>query len=316
MEDLRRTLRALRRRPTYALTAVLSLALGIGANTAISRSWIKLFSGLFPFGIHRASCSSIEPGPLDGSASADEAGGPSFSIPALPRAARRAADALQRSGRRPDHDGQSLLRRGGTLRRCPSSLGNYFAVLGVRAARGRLIDEADDRAPGAGAVASPQLSVLAIALGTDPPCINRKDQRQRPPDDDRWRRREGFRWRERGGFRGRVRADHDESEITPDWNGFEDRRDHWVTLFARLKPGVTPEAAATAVNLAYRAQLEEDIAGCMVGCEPFLRNIRPRGSSSRREVGAAGNARAGQRPFVRAARDDASRPLSSWPAPM
>jgi predicted permease len=49
-------------------------------------------------------------------------------------------------------------------------------------------------------------------------------------------------------------------ELIPDWNGFDDRRDHWVTLFGRLKPGLTAAAAAAVLNVAYRAELEEDLA--------------------------------------------------------
>jgi predicted permease len=32
------------------------------------------------------------------------------------------------------------------------------------------------------------------------------------------------------------------------WNGFEDRRDHWLYLFARLKPGISAEAAAAPID--------------------------------------------------------------------
>ena len=63
-------------------------------------------------------------------------------------------------------------------------------------------------------------------------------------------------------------------EITPDWNGFEDRRDHWVTLFARLKPSTTPQAAGAAINVAYRAQLEEDIARLGGRSEEFRQKYR------------------------------------------
>ena len=36
--------------------------------------------------------------------------------------------------------------------------------------------------------------------------------------------------------------------MQPGFNGFENRRQYWVYLFARLKPGVSIEQAAVAIN--------------------------------------------------------------------
>jgi hypothetical protein len=49
-------------------------------------------------------------------------------------------------------------------------------------------------------------------------------------------------------------------EMTPDWDGIKDRKDYWVTLFGRLKPGTTLEQATTAINITYQPQLQQDIA--------------------------------------------------------
>ena len=48
-------------------------------------------------------------------------------------------------------------------------------------------------------------------------------------------------------------------EMTPDWDAFHDRLSHWLPMFGRLKPDVTREQAQAAMNVLYRAQLEEDI---------------------------------------------------------
>jgi hypothetical protein len=47
--------------------------------------------------------------------------------------------------------------------------------------------------------------------------------------------------------------------LTPDWDAFQDRKNYWIPLFARLKPGVTLAQAAAAINVTYRGQLEKDI---------------------------------------------------------
>ena len=49
-------------------------------------------------------------------------------------------------------------------------------------------------------------------------------------------------------------------EMTPDWDALKDRKDYWVTLFGRLKPGSTLEQAQTAINITYQPQLQQDIA--------------------------------------------------------
>ena len=41
--------------------------------------------------------------------------------------------------------------------------------------------------------------------------------------------------------------------MRPGWKGFEERRNYWAYLFARLKPGVSIEQARTAINVSYHA---------------------------------------------------------------
>ncbi|MGH7583659.1 MAG: ABC transporter permease, partial [Gemmatimonadales bacterium] len=43
--------------------------------------------------------------------------------------------------------------------------------------------------------------------------------------------------------------------VIPGWEGFNRRTSYWAYLFARLKPGVTPEQAAASINVPYRALL-------------------------------------------------------------
>ena len=49
------------------------------------------------------------------------------------------------------------------------------------------------------------------------------------------------------------------AQITPTWNGLNDRRFNWVRAFARLKPGVTAEQATAALQPYYRSLLEQEV---------------------------------------------------------
>jgi predicted permease len=273
VEDLRLTLRALRRRPTYVLTAVLSLAIGIGANTAIFSLLDQALLRTLPVRNPRGLVLLHQPGPLEGTASTDEAGGPSFSYPLFRGLQEQQTPFTGLAGARAttaslSYEGEAL---SGVAHRVS---GNYFAVLGVRAAIGRVIDEADDRAPGAGPVAILSYRYWKSRWGTDPSVLNRKIAVNGHPMTIVGVAERGFDGEKRGASVDVFVPITMNREITPDWNGFEDRRDHWVTLFARLKPGMTPGAAAAAINLAYRAQLEEDIVRLGRRNEQFLQTYR------------------------------------------
>ena len=48
------------------------------------------------------------------------------------------------------------------------------------------------------------------------------------------------------------------SELSQGWKSFDDHRDYWITLLARLKPGISIRQAEGAINTVYRGQLEID----------------------------------------------------------
>jgi predicted permease len=108
-----------------------------------------------------------------------------------------------------------------------------------------------------------------------------------------------------GGFRGTTLGQDPEvfvplamrGTMTPGWNGYENRRDYWAYLFARLAPGATLESATATVNVAYSALLQEVEAPLQQGMRPeTLERFRakelvlepgPRGQSDvRQEAGA------------------------------
>jgi predicted permease len=250
--------RSLRRNPCFAIAAVLSLALGIGANTAVFSLLHQLL--LTPLPVHKPDELVFlhHPGPLEGSVSTDEPGQPSFSYPVF-----RALQSAQRSftglaGARSvsvDLSYENHVVQGDAHR----VSGNYFEVLGVRAALGRLLSDEDDRTPGAHSVIVLSHRYWLARCGGDTSILNRTLTVNGHPMTIVGVAEAGFEGERRGTAVDVFVPISMNREITTGWNGFDDRMDHWVTLLARLRPGVTLEAAEATIHIAYRAQLEEDI---------------------------------------------------------
>jgi hypothetical protein len=173
VDDLRLVLRTLARQPAYALTAVFSLALGIGANTAIFSLLDQVLLRSLPVRNPRDLVLLYQTGPLEGSSSTDEPGGPSFSYPLFRGLQEHQTPFTGMAGARTttaslSYQGEAL---SGVAHRVS---GNYFAVLGVRAVIGRLLDEGDDRTPGAHPVAVLSYRYWTSRWGADPSVLNRK----------------------------------------------------------------------------------------------------------------------------------------------
>jgi putative ABC transport system permease protein len=147
--DLRYALRALRHRPLTSLVAVLCLAIGIGANTALF--------GVLDALLLRPPAGVSEPAELmristGDAAAATRGAGSSATWPAYEEARDRLAGVAEVAAYAP----RMLTltgREGGEPLQSVIATGNYFDVLGVRAQRGRLFTRGEDDARGAAPVA-------------------------------------------------------------------------------------------------------------------------------------------------------------------
>src|SRR5271168_4864499 len=154
MQDLRYSLRQIRRSPGFMLTAVLTLALGVGANTAIfsllDQALLRSLPVLKPQQLVVLSASGTA---WEGHSSNNGAGvEESFSYPMYRdlRDKGTAFDGLIATS--PTRVG---IAQNGTSNLVNAEIvsGNYFSVLGVPAAQGRLLAPTDDTAPGSNSVA-------------------------------------------------------------------------------------------------------------------------------------------------------------------
>lgn len=171
-QDLRHGLRVLRKSPVFCFTAILTLAVGIGANTAV----FTLLHGLFLRGLpvpRPAELARINLiGPLSGSKSA-EVGVP-WRIYQQLRLRQRSFEDLSAwvVGRVNVRDGEGVLRMYNAI--LPT--GNAFGVLGVKPYLGRLLDSSDDirGGPSMGWTAVLSHSFWYERFGGDPQIIGKQ----------------------------------------------------------------------------------------------------------------------------------------------
>jgi len=255
--DLRFAFRTLARSPMFTAVAVLSLALGIGANTSI-------FS-LLDQVVYR-SLPVRDPGSLVVFHVDDHSSGQTmqdnsqsvFSYPMYRDLRDRSpisSGVIARSGAP-----VSISWNGQTERaRAEIVSGNFFDVLGVRAQLGRLLSAEDDGAPGAHPVVVLSHDYWVRRFGSDPGVLNQKVAINRHPMI--------VIGVAPANFRGVLSGEDPEvlvpmamkREITPTWDGLTDRNVRWLNILARLKPGVSPQQAQAALQTVYRPILELEV---------------------------------------------------------
>src|SRR5262245_7977802 len=149
MKNLRFALRALFHAPFVTIIAILSLALGIGANTAIFSLFNQLLLQPLPVQEPSHLVNLGAPGPKDGSTSCNQAGDCDvvFSYLMFRDLEREqkvftGIAAHRIFGANIGYQGQTLTGEGMLVS------GSYFQVLGLRPAVGRLIDSSHDATVG------------------------------------------------------------------------------------------------------------------------------------------------------------------------
>jgi predicted permease len=252
MRNLKLALRVLLRSPFVTAVAILSIALGIGTNTAIFSMIHSVLLRPLPVEAARDLVNLEAPGPKPGSQSCGMAGGCDvvFSYPMFRDLERNPGPF---SGIAGHSETDANLAYKGQASSADISLvsGSYFPVLGLRPAIGRLLTPDDDRVIGANFVTVLGYGYWQNRLGGDPAVLGSSITINGQPFTIIGVAPQGF----DGTTVGRrpqlyvplsMRA-----KLSTWWNQFEERRSYWIYLFARRKPGVSIEQARTAINAIY-----------------------------------------------------------------
>ena len=261
MTDFKLALRTLFKTPFVTIVAVLSLALGIGANTAIYSMFDRILRRPLPVSEPTQLVNFSSPGPKQGSTSCNNAG-PCDDV--FSYAMFRDLERVQKPfvgiaahvefGANVGYNRQTVNTSGMLVS------GSYFPLLGIQPAAGRLLTQADDQTIGSHYVAVLGYNFWQTRLAGDRSVLNQtivvNGQRMTvvgiaPRDFDGTTL----------GTRPAVYVPLSmRGAVLNGWEGFDNRRSYWAYLFGRLKPGVSLEDAKQQVNVPYR-QILADVEG-------------------------------------------------------
>lgn len=271
LNDLRFALRQLRRSPAFALTAILTLALGIGANTAIFSLLDQALLRSLPV---------LDPQQLvilEGTGDAWEGhtgqhGGDTAAYFSYPMYKDLRDHNQAFAGLIATAPADVGISRNGIsqLGRAEVVSGNYFTVLGVRPAFGRLLTQNDDTQKDANPVVVLSFEFWKNHLGADPAVVGETLAINGHPFQVLGVAAPDFRsaiWGETPSLfvpmsmLGQIVPGKDKRLI--------DHTDRWMNILGRLKPGESRDQAAVAIAPLWHALRAEELKALGIESKHF-----------------------------------------------
>jgi predicted permease len=258
MSNLKLAFRHLLKAPFVTSVAVLSLALGIGANAAIFSLFNQMLLRPLPVPAPRELVNLSAPGPKPGSQSCNQSGNCQevFSYPMFRDLQKAHAVFTDIAAHR--LFGANLAYRNQTSNGEGVMVsGSYFPILGVRPAIGRLLSPEDDQKVGESLVVVLSHAYWTTRFNRDPNVLNDTLIVNGQHLTIVGVGPEGFDGTTLGARPQVFVPITLRGLMNPGFNQFHNRRNYWAYLFARLRPGVTIEEARTQLNVPYRAILND-----------------------------------------------------------
>jgi len=258
LQDVRFALRVLRKSPGFTTVAVLTLALGIGANTGIFTILREVLLQSLPVPHPEELVLLYSPGQRSGHVSSDESAGgaESFSYPMY----LNLRDRNQVFGGLAAKDTAwvNVTFHGNTERAAADVVtGNYFQTLGVNAVIGRIFEPADSAFPGGSPIVLLSYSYWKTRFGGDTSVLNQTMLVKDRPMTVIGVVQPGFDGIQRG-FVPKLYLPIT-MPLTPEPTGLADHKDYRIKLIGRLKPGVSKERAAAGLAPFYSALLSDEL---------------------------------------------------------
>ena len=253
--DLRFTVRSFRKTPPFAVTAVLSLMLGIGATTAIYSLVDQVLLHALP--VRQPERLVL----IDWKGDMVASGFGSWNLMSYPICR--------------DLDQQKQIFEGVFCRALTTVnlstgseshaaiaeiiSGNYFPVLGVGPALGQVLTNDDDRKPNANPVAVISYDFWRTQLGGAADVVGRKVLLNRHPLTVIGVAAPTFRGIDVGEVPSLWIPVSMATEIIPGFNNLHDRRMRWMQVLGRLNPGMTLRQGQAGLEPWFKAMLQEDM---------------------------------------------------------
>jgi len=258
LQDIKYSARMLAKSPGFTLIAVLTLALGIGANAAIFSMTDQVLFRDLPVKNPKGLVILRSPGPHVGHTWSDGDDAAYFSYPSY-------KDVLGQSqvfsGVLARHEISLSVAGIGSTERARGELvsGNYFEVLGVRPALGRLLSSSDETAPGANPVVVLGYGYWVRRFGRDPSVLNKVLTVNGTPLTVVGVSQLGFTGVEAGQLPDIFIPVTMEPQILSNFVDLRSRKDIWLALIGRLDPGITIQRAEVESQSAYSSILTSEM---------------------------------------------------------
>ncbi|MCX6599311.1 MAG: ABC transporter permease [Acidobacteria bacterium] len=254
LQDLIYAVRTLRRSPLFLLVAVASLALGIGANTAIFSILNQALLRQLPVERPQELVQLDYDGATMGMVLSDKAW--SFG---MYQALRQQSKSL--SGMMGHYLTPFSFSEGGVTERVRGDIvtGGYFQVLGIRALAGRLISMEEEKTPGAHPVVVLSHGFWQQRFGGNMDVLNRKVLINGQPMTVIGITERGFNGVDLGALVDVWAPAMMKKQLTPTWDGLDSRQIFWMQVYGRRKAGFTTEMAKAELVPLYQQQLRFEL---------------------------------------------------------
>ncbi len=252
--DLRFSVRSFLRSPSFTATAVLSLALGIGATTAIYSLVDQVLLHALP--VRQPERLVL----IDWKGEQAASGFGSWNLMSYPICRDLQLQERFFEGVLCRAATTVNLSTGGEYKPAAAEIvsGTYFSVLGVKAALGRVLGSDDDQAPGANPVVVLAYDFWKTQLASAPDVVGRKVLINQHPMTVIGVAAPEFRGIDIGEVPSFWIPAAMSAQAIPGFDNLLDRRTRWMQVLGRLRPDVTLAQAQAGLQPWFKAMLDED----------------------------------------------------------
>jgi predicted permease len=262
--DLRFGVRMLAKNPAFTAIAVLTLALGIGANAGIFTILQQVILRRLPVPNPDQLVLLYSPGPRQGHVSGDENNAPgeegseSFSYPVY-TALRDHNPVFSGLAAMDPHDA-ALTFRGHTDRVEGYVVsGNFFEMLGVKPALGRTLEPSDTTTPGGAPVVVLSYGCWKSRFGSDPGILNQGILVNNKPMTVVGVTDPSFDGTQPGYYPELYIPITMVSSLDVPPRDLTSHKDNWIKLIGRMKPGMSIQQASAGLQPALSAILRDEL---------------------------------------------------------